>query len=235
MPVFRLGRDLLFPPPELAEEDGLLGVGGDLSPERLLLGYRSGIFPWFDAEQPPLWWSPAPRFVITPESFHVGRTIRKQLRSFRGTLTRNREFLRVMEECRDAPRAGHVGSWIHEQMLSGYGQLHEAGYAHSVEVWDEVGRLKGGLYGVSIGSIFFGESMFSSGQGESKIAFAWFASELFRRGWTLIDCQLETEHLKRFGGHGVSREVFQEHLSLAGIRVQSRGERLRERWEEEDG
>ena len=216
MPVYRLGPDPLFPPVHLAEPDGLLGVGGDLSPERLVAAYRAGIFPWYSEGMPILWWSPNPRFVISSQSFRLGRTLRKELRKSRYRWTHNEAFSDVIASCRDVERPGQDGTWLTDEMVLAYERLHQLGYCHSVEVWDG-GELAGGLYGVSIGPMFFGESMFSRQAGASKFGFVRFAQWLFERGWKWIDCQIETEHLLRFGALAMNRSDFVEEIENCGV------------------
>jgi len=200
MPVYRLGRRIEFPPVEHAE-DGLLAVGGDLSPERLLLAYESGIFPWYDEGQPILWHSPDPRFVLTPDLLHVPRSLRRVMRSGRYRLTMDTRFAEVIAGCAFAPRGGQsgaFGTWITPEMTSAYVALHTLGFAHSVEAC-EGGKLVGGLYGVSLGAAFFGESMFTDAPDASKVAFVALVEQLDRWGIRLIDSQVHTDHIARFG------------------------------------
>lgn len=206
MPVFRLTEELAFPPPMLAE-DGLLAVGGDLSEGRLLLAYRMGIFPWYSEGDPILWWSPDPRFILLPEEFHVSRRLQRTLRSGRFTVTADRAFGEVIKACATVPREGQDGTWITRKMIAAYRRLHAAGYAHSVECWlgDE---LVGGLYGVSLGGCFFGESMFSRVSDASRVALARLVAQVSAWGFDLIDCQVPTEHLGRWGAREVSRSEF---------------------------
>jgi len=213
MPVFRLTHDIIFPPPHLAE-DGLLAVGGDLSRERLLLAYGNGIFPWYSEEQPLLWWSPDPRMIITPGGFHCSRSLRRTLKQAVFTLTMDTAFAEVINACAEVPRLGQDGTWITPEMREAYVDLHEAGYAHSVECWRE-GRLAGGLYGVSLGAAFFGESMFSLASDASKAALARLVWQLEAWGIRLVDCQTTTPHLKRMGGREVPRAVFLNMLRKA--------------------
>lgn len=198
MPVFRLDDDeTLFPSPELAE-DGLLAVGGDLRPERLLRAYSEGIFPWYSEGQPILWHSPDPRFVLTPESLHVPRRLRKLIRSRPYRLSLDTRFGEVIRACSEAPRPGQDGTWITAEMIDAYEELHRRGVAHSVEAWtgDE---LVGGLYGLSLGGAFFGESMFALASDASKVALVALVEQLGRWSIRLIDCQVHTDHLARFG------------------------------------
>jgi len=214
--VFLLGEDPeAFPAPERADRSGLLAVGGDLRPARLLAGYRRGIFPWYSEGQPILWHSPDPRFVLLPERLHVSRSLEKVLRRGTYSLRADTAFDAVVEGCAEAPRPGQDGTWITPEMRAAYGTLHRMGHAHSVEAWKE-GQLVGGLYGVAVGRLFFGESMFSRAPDASKAAFASAARALFAAGCLLIDCQVETEHLAHFGAEEVPRRRFLRLLA-AGI------------------
>ena len=202
-------RDVTFPNVELAltEPDGLLAVGGDLSTERLLSAYRSGIFPWYSDDQPVLWWSPDPRFVLFPEHLKVSRSLRKTVRKQLYTVTINKNFEEVVRCCSSIPRPGQSGTWITNAMLQAYLRLHQAGYAHSVEAWHN-NELVGGLYGVAIGKVFFGESMFSLRTDASKVAFASFVEHLHTLGFELIDCQIHTLHLQSLGAILIPRKDF---------------------------
>lgn len=213
MPVFRLDDRLLFPPVELAAE-GLLAVGGDLSTERLLLAYSLGIFPWYEVGQPILWHSPDPRMVLRTEELHVPRSLRKTLRQGRFRFTMDSAFPAVIGACAAAPRHGQRGTWITPQMRSAYLTLHRLGWAHSVEAWHDE-SLAGGVYGVSLGAIFFGESMFARAADASKAAFVALAEQLHRWGITLIDCQVYTPHLERFGATEWSRPAYVAALERA--------------------
>jgi leucyl/phenylalanyl-tRNA---protein transferase len=214
MPVFRLNARLAFPPPELADESGLLAVGGDLKPERLLLAYSLGIFPWYSDGLPILWYSPDPRLVLESRDLVVSRTLKKTLRRGRYRVTLDTAFDRVIRACADAPRPGQHGTWITEDMLRAYRRLHELGFAHSAEAWLD-GELAGGLYGVSLGAGFFGESMFARADDASKVAFVLLVEQLGRWGIDLIDCQVHTEHLARFGAVEWPRERFLARLAAA--------------------
>ena len=198
----------VFPDPRFAldEPNGLLAAGGDLGPERLLYAYRRGIFPWFSEGQPILWWSPDPRAVLWPETFHVSRSLRRTQRRATFTVSTDTAFGRVVRECA-APRPGREDTWITPEMAAAYGRLHHAGYAHSVECW-RGGDLVGGLYGVAIGRVFFGESMFSRAPDASKIALA----HLCTLGFGLIDCQIPNAHLARLGAVEMSRRRFLARL-----------------------
>jgi leucyl/phenylalanyl-tRNA---protein transferase len=213
VPVFRLDERVAFPPPELAE-DGLLAVGGDLRPERLLTAYAQGIFPWYEDGLPILWHSPDPRMVLRAEDLHVSRSLAKTMRRRTYQVTFDSAFRDVVEACASMDRPGQEGTWITSEMISAYEVLHRLGFAHSVEAWrgDE---LVGGLYGVSLGSAFFGESMFSRAHDASKVAFVTLVRDLSRRGIGLVDCQVHTEHLARFGAEEWPRERFLEALAAA--------------------
>ncbi len=215
MTVFLLGEDEeAFPPPEAADRSGLLAVGGTLTPRRLVAGYRRGIFPWYAAGQPVLWHSPDPRFVLPAGKLHVPRSLQKALRRGSFTIRADSAFERVVEACADTPRPGQDGTWITPEMRSAYGALHRLHIAHSVEAWR--GReLLGGLYGVALGSVFFGESMFTHAPDASKAAFVTLARALFAAGCRFIDCQVETEHLARFGAEPWPRRRFLRELATA--------------------
>lgn len=216
MPLLVLGRDdLRFPPPELASREGLLAVGGDLRPERLLEAYRRGIFPWYNEGQPILWWSPDPRAVLAPGAIKISRSLRKTLRSARFRLTCDAAFERVIDACA-APRRPplETGTWITPEMRAAYLELHRRGCAHSVEVWRGP-DLAGGLYGVALGAGFFGESMFSRARDASKVALVWLARQLERWNYTMIDCQLPSAHLERLGARPVPRAAFLAQLGHA--------------------
>ncbi|MBI5916097.1 MAG: leucyl/phenylalanyl-tRNA--protein transferase [Bacteroidetes bacterium] len=212
MPVFWLSdENISFPSPELASPDGILAVGGDLSPERLLAAYRSGIFPWFNADDPILWWSPDPRLVLFPAELKVSKSMRPYFNQGKFSITFDRCFEEVMRQCQ-APRDNQRGgTWITENMVEAYCLLHEQGYAHSVEVWrgDE---LAGGLYGVSLGQCFFGESMFATVSNASKFGFISLVQKLKSLGFQLIDCQQQTRHLRSMGARTIPRPSFLEFL-----------------------
>jgi leucyl/phenylalanyl-tRNA--protein transferase len=220
VPVFRLDERLIFPPPELAE-DGLLAVGGDLSPDRLLLAYAMGIFPWYD-EQPILWHSPDPRLVLSAAELHVSRSLERTLRRGAFRITFDAAFGRVVDACAAAVRPGQHGTWITGEMRRAYKRLHRLGYAHSAEAW-RGNRLAGGLYGVSLGGAFFGESMFAREPDASKAAFVSLVRRLQRWEITLVDCQVTTEHLERFGAREWPREHFIAALGKALERPTRRG------------
>ncbi len=203
-------RPAYFPPTRTAldEPNGLLAAGGSLEPDWLLEAYRRGIFPWFSDDEPILWWSPAPRMVLFPEEFHTSRSLRKFLRKQPYRITVDQRFADVMVACSE-PRPGQPGSWINGHMLRAYKRLHALGHAHSWECWDREGRLVGGLYGVAIGAVFFGESMFSRADNASKAALKALAE---RGGYRIIDCQMYTDHLASLGAREISRASFEKRL-----------------------
>jgi leucyl/phenylalanyl-tRNA--protein transferase len=203
-----------FPPPDAADGSGLLAVGGRLTPRRLLAGYRRGIFPWYADGQPVLWHSPDPRFVLPSGKLHVPRSLERTLRRGSFRIRADTAFDQVVEACAKAPRPGQDGTWITFEMRSAYGALHQLGVAHSVEAWRGA-ELLGGLYGVALGSVFFGESMFSQAPDASKVAFVTLARALFAAGCRLIDCQVETDHLARFGAEAWPRGRFLKALAPA--------------------
>ncbi len=206
IPVLR--RDDPFPPVEMAlrEPNGLLCAGGDLSPSRLLAAYRRGIFPWYSPGEPLLWWSPDPRMVLFPAEIKISRSLAKVLRNRPYEVRLDTSFARVMAECA-APRKGHPGTWISAEMQAAYQRLHQLGHAHSVETWMD-GELAGGLYGVALGRVFYGESMFSRVPDASKIALAHLCRYLEQRRYTVIDCQMRTAHLASLGAREISRRDF---------------------------
>jgi leucyl/phenylalanyl-tRNA--protein transferase len=213
MPVFRLDDRLVFPPVHLAE-DGLLALGGDLRPERLLLAYTQGIFAWYAENLPILWHSPDPRMIMTTRDLIVQRSLRKAIRKQPYALTMDRAFERVLEGCASSPRPGQTGTWLIPEMVDAYTRLFDLGFAHSIEAWrgDE---LVGGLYGVSLGAAFFGESMFARAPDASKIAYVACVRQLDAWGIGLIDCQVHTDHLERFGAYEVPRLRYLELLKIA--------------------
>jgi leucyl/phenylalanyl-tRNA---protein transferase len=220
--VFRLPREPVFPDPDLAEPDGLLAVGGDLSPERLLRAYADGIFPWYSDETPVLWWSPDPRMVLLPEELYLARSLRRSMRSARYEVRADTAFGRVIRRCAEKERPGQDGTWITPEMVAAYERLHELGFAHSLEAWDG-GELAGGLYGVSLGAAFFGESMFADRPDASKIAFATAVEWMRSRGFELVDCQVDTDHLRRFGAREIPRAEFLARLRNALASPTARG------------
>ena len=222
MPIYRLGAEPIFPDPGEAE-DGLLAVGGDLSPERLLNAYASGIFPWYSEGQEILWHSPDPRVVLLPQSLHVPRSLGKVMRRGRYEVRLDSAFPAVIRACARTPRPDEAGTWITEDMQEAYVALHRLGFAHSAEAWEE-GELVGGLYGVSLGSAFFGESMFALRPDASKVAFATLVSHFVEWGFDLIDCQMETPHLARFGAVAWPRHRFLAALGRSLEAPTRRGE-----------
>lgn len=208
MPVFRLGSEILFPPPQLAEETGLLAIGGDLSPQRLLLAYSQGIFPWYNAGEPILWWSPMPRCVLLPGDFHLSRSLRKLLRRGEYRVTIDQSFAAVIRSCATSGERRLAGTWISAEMIAAYEELFLLGFCHSVEVW--IGEeLVGGLYGVSLGRCFFGESMFHLRTDASKMALYALSQTLFLSNFVVIDMQLPTPHLLSLGGRLLERAPFE--------------------------
>jgi leucyl/phenylalanyl-tRNA--protein transferase len=206
--VFALTTDPnLFPDPSLADESGLLAVGGDLSAQRLINAYGLGIFPWFEKGQPLLWWSPDPRLVLHPNALHVGRSLRKVIRAQCFEIRLDTNFEGVIDGCAERKRPGQRGTWITSAMRAAYVNLHSLGVAHSAEAYLE-GRLVGGLYGVSLGQVFFGESMFANEPDASKVAFAMLVKWMDSWGVGMIDCQVTTSHLLRFGAKEIPRAQF---------------------------
>jgi len=222
MPVFQLNDTLYFPPPELARDDGLLAIGGDLSPERLLIAYQMGIFPWYAAGDPLLWWAPSPRLILEPGAFHCSRSLRRVLKQGDFTFTMDRDFVSVMAACAAVRTSQGQPTWIDPAMMAAYGQLHALGYAHSLECWQQ-GELAGGLYGVSVGGMFFGESMFSRVANSSKAALAVLAEQLEAWGFDCIDCQMRTEHLLSLGAREVSGHQFFALLQRSVLRPTRQG------------
>jgi len=202
--IFRLDRRIIFPNPSLAEEDGLLAVGGDLSTNRLLLAYQNGIFPWYNDDTPILWYSPHERFVLFPNELKVSKSMRQVLKSDRFRVTLDQNFADVIDACSSAGRKGQDGTWITDDMKQAYIRLHKEGHARSVEVWKDE-KLVGGLYGVQVGEVFCGESMFSKVSNASKVA---LISLCNTDKYKLIDCQVYTEHLESMGARMISREEY---------------------------
>lgn len=209
-------NDLWFPPVTDALDEGLLAIGGDLSRERLLLAYRNGIFPWFNEDEPPMWWSPDPRFVLFPGELKVSKSMKQVLRSHKFEFRTDTAFEQVINNCRQAPRPGQDGTWISPDVMNAYIGLHKAGYAHSAEAWQD-GVLAGGLYGVLLGRAFFGESMFAHVSNASKFAFISWVQLLQEKGIELIDCQVYTEHLESLGACMIPRAQF---ISLVHLLTQ---------------
>jgi len=209
--MFLLNNDLFFPALQTADEHGLLAIGGDLSTERLLLAYRSGIFPWFNEDEPICWWSPDPRFVLSPAELKVSSSMKTVLQNGKYRFTINRAFEQVIQNCKTVARNGQDGTWISPAMQHAYATLHELGYAHSAETWQD-GELVGGLYGIRLGKIFFGESMFSLKPNASKFSFINYVRQLQKENVQLIDCQLHTNHLESLGARMIPRELFSQIL-----------------------
>ncbi|MGB0589891.1 MAG: leucyl/phenylalanyl-tRNA--protein transferase [Myxococcota bacterium] len=222
MPVFALTDALRFPPPHLADPNGILAVGGDLRPERLLLAYQQGIFPWYDEDLPILWHSPDPRMVLLASELRVSRSLKKRIKQRPFRLTCDVAFREVITRCRQIERPDQEGTWLTDEMVEAYVTLHELGFAHSTEAWRD-DELVGGLYGVSLGAVFFGESMFATANDASKIAFVHLVEQLNTWGITLIDCQVHTDHLARFGAEEWPRPQFLEALDDALHHTTRRG------------
>lgn len=213
MPVYQLNQELKFPHPSLAEEDGVLAVGGDLSVNRLLLAYTNGIFPWYNDDQPIIWYAPNPRFILFPEKVKVSKSMRKFMANTNLKVTQNEAFEEVIRNCKQVNRPGQDGTWIHEDIINAYLQLNSIGFGHSVEVWDK-DKLVGGLYGVQLGDTFFGESMFHLVPNASKMAFIHLCK---KNSFHIIDCQMRTNHLESLGGEYIALEEFLE-IVRSGIK-----------------
>lgn len=218
MPVYSLDDELIFPHPILREPDGLMAVGGDLSPERLLLAYRWGIFPWYHEGQPILWWWLAPRLMVRPRDVHISHSVRNYINQEKYKVTFDQDFTVVMQRCGSVKRVGQDGTWIMPEMIEAYSVLHQLGYAHSVEVW-EGDLLVGGLYGIALGKIFFGESMFAEKPNASKVGFIHLAKYLDEKGFLWIDCQQDTPHMRTLGADLIEEDDFldilrQNHASI---------------------
>jgi len=218
-----LSRNPEFPHPSQAGPDGLLAVGGDLTPGRLLAAYKRGIFPWYGPGSPILWWSPDPRLVLFPEHLHIPRSLRRVINAGRFIITSDQAFETVIELCSRIHRPGGYGTWLVPEMISAYIRLHRLGFAHSVEAWHQ-GRLAGGIYGVALGGVFFGESMFYRIPDASKTALVYLCRFLHHRGFRLMDCQQTTRHMLRFGAVEVSRPFFLDQLRL-GVRAEKKPEK----------
>jgi leucyl/phenylalanyl-tRNA--protein transferase len=209
MPLFRLPKALVFPPAQLARNNGLLCVGGDLTPERLILAYKNGIFPWFSENDPLLWWSPDPRLVLFPDKIHISKSLNKTIKKKPFIVRVDTAFERTINACSTLPRKENNGTWLVDEMIAAYITLHKKGYAHSIETWQDE-KLVGGLYGISIGHTFFGESMFSLQKNASKIALVSLAAHLKNHNFDLIDCQVTSDHLIHMGAIEISRQSFLE-------------------------
>ena len=214
MPVYQLSEDLVFPSPHLASKEGLLAIGGDLRRARLLLAYSMGIFPWYSEGEPILWWSPDPRLVLYPEDLKISMSLKKVIKRGVFTLSFDRAFDRVIRECARVPRGHQKGTWIVSEMIEAYCNLHDSGFAHSVEAWAG-DHLAGGLYGVSLGRCFFGESMFTRVSNASKVALVALVQHLQSLDFALIDCQITTDHLLRFGAREISRSRYLRELEAS--------------------
>ena len=207
--IFRLTDELIFPNPALAEEDGLLAIEGDLSTQRLLLAYQNGIFPWFSDDSPILWYSPHERFVLFPDQIKISKSMQQLLRSNKFKITFDTAFEKVIKACADTKRADQDGTWITNEMKEAYGTLHHDGIVHSIEVWEN-NELVGGLYGVAVGKVFCGESMFSKKSNASKCALIWLCQN---SNFEIIDCQIHSDHLEKLGAKMISREEFMTYLN----------------------
>ena len=205
--MFLLNSDLFFPPVEMADKDGLLAIGGDLSTERLLLAYSKGIFPWYNEDEPICWWAPDPRFVLYPAELKVSGSMKTILSNGKYRFTINRAFTEVIQNCKTITRKGQAGTWISPAVQKAYTILHEKGFVYSVEAWMD-GKLVGGLYGIRLGNIFFGESMFSVEKNASKFAFINYVQQLKKENVQLIDCQVYTKHLESLGARMIGRGQF---------------------------
>lgn len=220
MPIYRLSNDLVFPDPSLSEQDGLLAIDGDLTPERLLLAYSKGIFPWFSDEEPILWWSPDPRFIVYPKDIKISHSMKQTLKKKRFRISFDTCFRDVISSCSNIRK--DTGTWITNEMIEAYCKLHELGFAHSVETFYG-DKLVGGLYGISIGKCFFGESMFSTMDNSSKVAFITLSKVLAEKDFNLIDCQVHTNHLESLGGVFISRKnflsLFKKSISITPLKL----------------
>lgn len=209
--MYFLSRELYFPPVSQASPEGIVAIGGDLSPDRLMLAYRNGIFPWFEDDEPILWWSPPERMVLFFDELKISKSMRNIFNREIYSVTFNTAFREVIANCRNIKRDGQAGTWITPEMTEAYCRLHEMGFAKSVEVWQN-GELVGGLYGIDLGHIFCGESMFSKASNSSKVAFIALAKQLELAGYRLLDCQVHNDHLESLGAREISREDFLEIL-----------------------
>jgi leucyl/phenylalanyl-tRNA--protein transferase len=209
--MYFLTKELFFPPVDEASYDGILAVGGDLSIDRLLLAYNNGIFPWFDADDPILWWSPSERMVIDPNNYKVSKSLRNIINRNIFKVTFNKDFKSVIENCQQIDRKGQDGTWISDDIIESYTKLHELGKAKSVEVWQN-NELVGGLYGIDLGHVFCGESMFSKVPNASKVAFVKLIEYLKENNYKLLDCQVHNDHLEKLGAFEISRESFMKIL-----------------------
>lgn len=211
MPIYRLTDELIFPSVHEAV-DGIVAVGGDLSPERLMLAYQQGIFPWFSEGDPIIWWSPDPRFVLFPEKLHISKSMNRILKKKEVQVTYNQDFQGVITNCKSVPRKGQKGTWITKEMKEAYVKLHRLGHAKSVEVWKN-NDLVGGMYGVDLGDVFCGESMFYKAHNASKVAFISFVLKFEKEGGRLFDCQVYSDHLTSLGAEEIARETFLSYIN----------------------
>ncbi len=209
--MYFLTKELYFPPVDEASYEGVLAIGGDLSIERLLLAYQNGIFPWFNDDEPILWWSPSERMVVVPKLYKVSKSTRNLINQNKFKVTFNQNFSEVIRNCQQIERTGQEGTWITEDIIASYTKLHEMGIAKSVEVWQN-DELVGGLYGVDLGHVFCGESMFSKVSNSSKIAFVWLVNYLKENNYLLLDCQVHNDHLEKLGAFEISRNTFMRVL-----------------------
>lgn len=216
-----------FPPPSMADRSGLLAVGGDLSPERIILAYSMGIFPWYNEDEPILWWSPNPRFVLFPHKVVVSKSMRQVLRSKKFTITFDQDFPSVIRNCQQVYRPKQQGTWITDEIIVAYEQLFDIGFIHSVEVWNSTGELVGGLYGGAMGKCFFGESMFTKESNASKAGFLTLVRNLQEFNYEIIDCQVYTSHLKSLGAENMRRDVF-----LSYVKRNAQTSFVKENWNE---
>ena len=222
MPVFQLSNDIYFPPPELAREDGLLAVGGDLSVTRLLTAYQMGIFPWYSEGDPILWWAPTPRLILLPNEFKLSKRLKRELNKGSFQFSMDHSFREVITQCALTRTTRNESTWINHDMIEAFCHLHESGYAHSLECWQD-GELTGGLYGVSIGRVFFGESMFSKKSNSSKAALAMLCQVLEDWDFDFIDCQMRTEHLISLGAKEIPGPVFFQWVQSGVLKKDKKG------------
>jgi leucyl/phenylalanyl-tRNA--protein transferase len=225
MLVYQLSDELIFPDPRLATREGLLAVGGDLSPERLVLSYRNGIFPWYGENEPILWWSPDPRCVLLPENVYVSRRLERVIKQGRFKLTCNRAFAQVVACCADVRARDGEETWLIAEMQEAYCRLHALGFAHSIEAWND-DELVGGLYGVALGKVFFGESMFHTQTNASRVVLAQLMRYLEREDFLLLDCQVPNPHLFSMGASQISRTDFLECLAVGGLGAEGTAEKV---------
>ena len=208
-----LGKELVFPPVGKASAEGILAFGGDLRPERLMLAYRSGIFPWYNEGEPIIWYSPEERMVLFPKELRISKSMGQVMRNNAFRITSNSAFEQVIDQCQNSPREDQLGTWITNDMRQAYLKLHQLGFAKSIEVWRDE-ELVGGLYGIDLGHVFCGESMFSKESNTSKLAFIHLVQQLEKEKYKLVDCQVYTEHLESLGAREIGREAFMELLKV---------------------